>query len=83
MFISIVNDMDKKFPDNISIFKYYLERHIEVDGDHHSHLAIQMTANLCGADNQRWNEAEDVIVESLKRRIRLWDGAYKRIIDKV
>ncbi len=79
MFISIVNDMHKKFPDSISDFKYYLDRHIEVDGDHHSHLALQMTANLCGSNAKYWNEAEQESIESLKRRIALWDGALAEI----
>lgn len=83
MFVSIVNDIHKTFPDSISIFKYYLERHIEVDGDHHSHLALQMTSNLCGADEQLWKEAENAIIESLQKRIDLWDGAYKQIINRV
>jgi hypothetical protein len=75
MFISMVNDIHKNFPDNISIFKYYLERHVEVDGDHHSQLALQMTSNLCGTDQQYWEEALQATVESLKKRINLWDGA--------
>jgi hypothetical protein len=79
MFLSIINDIDKTFPDNISIFKYYLERHIEVDGDHHSHLALQMTSNLCGTDRQLWEEAEQAVIASLQKRIDLWDGVYKEI----
>lgn len=79
MFVSIVNDINKKFPETISIFKYYLERHIEIDGDHHSNLALEMTSNLCGTNNQFWKEAENATIESLQKRINLWDGAFHQI----
>ncbi|KQC00309.1 DUF3050 domain-containing protein [Pedobacter sp. Hv1] len=83
MFISIVNDIHQNFPESISIFKYYLERHIEVDGDHHSHLALEMTAKLCGDDEQSWKEAQEQTIASLQQRIQLWDGAYNDIMAKV
>lgn len=83
MFISIVNDIHQNFPESISIFKYYLERHIEVDGDHHSHLALEMTAKLCGDDAQYWAEAEQLTLQSLQKRIQLWDGAYNEIMARV
>ncbi|MBY0245308.1 MAG: DUF3050 domain-containing protein [Sphingobacteriaceae bacterium] len=76
MFFSIVNDIHQNFPDQVSIFKYYLERHIEVDGDHHSNLALEMTAKLCGDDEHLWKEAEQASLLSLQKRIDLWDGAY-------
>lgn len=79
MFLSIIKDIDKSFPESISVFKYYLERHIEVDGDHHSHLALQMTSNLCGTNEQFWQEAEQATIESLQKRIDLWNGVYNEI----
>jgi hypothetical protein len=82
MFIALINDIHQNFPESISIFKYYLERHIEVDGDHHSHLALKMTANLCGDNNVYWEEAERVTIESLQKRIALWDGVYAEIMQK-
>jgi hypothetical protein len=82
MFISLVNDIHQKFPDSISVFKYYLERHIEVDGDHHSLLALQMTSHLCGTNDQYWKEVEHATIESLNRRLDLWNGAYNEIINR-
>jgi hypothetical protein len=79
MFISIINEIHKNFPNDISIFKYYIERHIEVDGEHHSHLALQMMENLCGNNEQFWNEAEEAIILSLKSRIGLWNGVYNQL----
>ena len=79
MFISIVKDIEQTFPESVSIYKYYLERHIEVDGDHHSHLALEMTAELCETNNQYWEEAEIAIINSLKARIELWNGAHNEI----
>ncbi len=82
MFMSIISDIHKNFPNDISIFKYYLERHIEVDGDHHSHLALQMTANLCGENEQFWKEAEEATILSLQKRIKLWDGVFDHLTSK-
>jgi hypothetical protein len=79
MFLSVINEIHKNFPTEISIFKYYIERHIEVDGDHHSHLAMQMTEELCGDNEQLWQEAQEAVVASLQQRLALWDGVYKKI----
>jgi len=80
MFHAIVNDLDEKFPGQVSLFKYYLERHIEVDGDQHSHLALDMTAELCAENREYWQEVKHCSKASLDQRIRLWDGVYKEIM---
>ena len=79
MFRSIVNDIEKTDPKNIALFKYYLDRHIEVDGDHHSNLAIQMVTKLCGDNEEYWKQAEAAVSAALQFRINLWNGVYDAI----
>lgn len=77
MFISFVRELHAQAPGKISIFKYYLERHIEVDGDHHSNLAYEMTSSLCGDDTDKWQEATAAVKTALQNRIQLWDAIAK------
>ncbi|WP_443936665.1 DUF3050 domain-containing protein [Pedobacter sp. MW01-1-1] len=79
MFYSMVKDLNSTQPEKVSIFNYYLERHIEVDGDEHSHLALSMTEKLCEKNEQYWTEAEEITKQALKMRINLWDAAYLQI----
>ena len=74
MFVSFVRELNKQTENKISIFQYYLERHIEVDGDHHSHLAYQMTTQLCGDNEAYWQEATTAVQAALTARIALWDA---------
>lgn len=74
MFISFVNELNKSNDNKLSILKYYLERHIEVDGDHHSHLGFEMTAELCGDDSRKWEECTTAIKDALQHRIALWNA---------
>ena len=79
MFISFVKELNKQTQDKVSIFQYYLERHIEVDGDHHSILAYQMTEELCGDDPSKWEEATAAVKSALNARISLWDTILEEI----
>ncbi len=74
MFISMVKEFASLFPGKMDVFLYYLERHIEVDGGHHSNLAYQMTEDLCGTDDAKWQEATIAVQEALCARIKLWDS---------
>jgi len=63
----------------LSTFVDYLRRHIQVDSEEHTPMAMQMLAELCGGDPSRWAECEDTITTALRARIRLWDGILDRI----
>ena len=77
MFMKILDKIYADAPDKVSIFKYYIERHIEVDGGHHSQLALEMVAELCGSDEQKWEEASNASLKALQVRSLLWDAIIK------
>jgi hypothetical protein len=79
MFISMVKEINAQFPGKVDTLLYYLERHIEVDGDHHSQLAYQMTAELCGDNEKHWAEATEAVKLALQSRIDFWDGILETI----
>ena len=81
MFISLLKEMKNNYPDQLDTFYYYMERHIEIDGEHHSKLAFQMTEYLCGEDAEKWEEAKEVVQKALEVRKGLWDGVFHEIIN--
>lgn len=74
MFHALVGRLKSQYPQQLDTFTYYLERHIEVDGDHHSRLAIEMVNELCGNDKAKHDEAMAFAIRSLEMRCLLWDG---------
>jgi len=60
--------------ERLQTFRDYLARHIEVDGEEHTPMAMQMVADLCGDDEVRWKASAQTVVHALRARVRLWDG---------
>ena len=74
MFHAMVQELSKQHPEQLADLIYYLERHIEVDGGHHSHLALEMTETCCGEEVHVWEEASSKVAAALACRRALWDG---------
>jgi hypothetical protein len=79
MFTHIVSDLRNQFPNKFSKLDYYLQRHIDVDGGHHGHLALEMVSTLCGTDQTKWNEAGNYSIKALYFRRKLWDRVLEQI----
>ncbi|GLI03408.1 DUF3050 domain-containing protein [Phytohabitans aurantiacus] len=63
----------------LDTFVDYLARHIEVDGEEHTPMAMQMLADLCGDDDAKWQQCADTVNVALAARYRFWDGILEAV----
>ncbi len=77
MFQQVVAVKDQGY--KLDTFVDYLERHIEVDGEFHTPMAMQMVTDLCGDADERWAEAAQTVNAALAARQRLWTGIHDAI----
>ena len=78
MFIGVLDRLDVPAGVELADLRYYLERHVEVDGDHHGPLARRMVAMLCKGDAARLGEAVEAARLALEARLALWDAIVAR-----
>ncbi|MFD7903351.1 DUF3050 domain-containing protein [Kitasatospora sp. NPDC059747] len=75
MFAQVVRIDD---PDGaLTVFKDYLVRHIEVDGEQHTPMAMQMLIDLCGEDDAKWAACAETVRLALRARAQLWTAIEK------
>jgi hypothetical protein len=75
VFQRIVDELNVKASGGLDDFKFYLDRHIRLDGEEHGPMAHRLVLSLCGCDKSRWQIAEQAAVDCLEARRELWDGA--------
>lgn len=62
-------------------FRYYLDRHVQIDGDDHGPAARQLMAELCDHDPLKIVEAERAAVKAVIARIKFWDSVEQAIVN--
>ncbi len=58
-------------------FVSYLKRHIDVDGDRHGPLSLQLLNASC--DKKQLSLAYATAIKSLELRLMVWDKVYEEI----
>lgn len=66
--------LNRDLGDRLSTFVDYLRRHIQVDAEEHTPMAMQMLADLCGDYPDKWLQCEETVNTALAARTKLWDG---------
>jgi len=79
VFQCIVDKLNIEAGGQLADFKYYLERHIGLDGDEHGPMARTLVQSLCGSNESSWKLAEDTAVDCLIARRNFWDGIYDSV----
>jgi hypothetical protein len=74
MFQGMVETMNEAEKGKWSLYLYYLERHIEVDGGQHADMAKRLVATLCGGDPNKEKEALEAGRAALMARLKFWDA---------
>lgn len=80
VFLKIVEEINASEHGRIDDFKYYLLRHIELDGDEHGPMAARLVSSLCGTDEAKWQAAEKAATDALQARLDFWDAIHAAII---
>jgi Protein of unknown function (DUF3050) len=67
--------------DPLRHFVYYIERHIELDGDSHGPMGRELLDGLVAGSPQKDERALQAACDSIKARIDLWDGTLSILRD--
>lgn len=81
VFRQIVATLNARNEGRLDEFLYYLNRHIELDGDEHGPMTERLIEQLCQDDEAQWAAAEEAAASSLQSRLNLWDGICASLVE--
>lgn len=79
VFREVVSTVNSASEGRLDRFAFYLQRHIEIDGDQHGFMAQRLLEQLCDDNPSSWQAASAAAVRSLEARLELWDAIADRI----
>src|SRR6266850_330721 len=65
--------------DRLRHFIYYVDRHIELDGDSHGPIGRELLEDLLANSPHREEQARRAACSSIKARIGLWNGTLRKL----
>jgi len=77
MFQRFVDTLDKD--KSCDFLKFYLRRHIQVDGEEHGPLSEKLMNELAAKEDPRYELILAGAINAVEHRIKLWDGIYESI----
>ncbi len=83
VFEKLVSQLHENDSTRLDQFKYYLDRHIELDGDEHGPLARRMMESICKDDESSWQRAEHAAMQALSARAVMWDGMLEELLKNI
>jgi Protein of unknown function (DUF3050) len=69
----------KQTEDRLRHFIYYIDRHIELDGDSHGPMGRELLEDLVADSPHRGERALQAACSSIKARIELWNGTLSKL----
>jgi len=72
--------IDKSGPQGFGKYKYMLSRHKGLYNKNYTPLSFQILVELCGDDEEKWRDVEEIAAQSLQARINLYDATYNQMV---
>ncbi len=76
VFQRIVDELSATADGNLEDFRFYLLRHVQLDGEEHGPMATRLVATLCGTDESKWQAAAESAAAALQSRLTFWDAIH-------
>lgn len=74
MFSRLVQELDGERGADLADLRWYLDRHVEVDGTRHGPMTARLFERVCARDAATLAESLEVAARVLSRRVALWSA---------